>query len=484
MNKLKFSILLLLCSFFFVDCSSDNSSENGQIPGNSKPATPEQWAERDLSRAIALTDTVVAHYFTGTDMTLHRYYNPYTHSVSSEVASVWMYTSAIEAVNSVMEGLKDMKESAPNLYNTNYTRYNDLLTDLYKGLEFYSGTYTLTSYTQTKQWTVYSVDRGSSAGTADVEGNKNVYDDQEWLTRELIRSYQITGEKEYLDKAEYLADYILDGWDCTLDANGNEIGGITWGPSYVSKHSCSNGPLVSSLVWLSEVYSGKSDAISYRKIDQNGHRYTLSEEKDKYYLDFAEKIYNWQKNHLMMPNGVYYDLLGAQGGDAPQYETVDGVTYRKGMPLSTPGGLAYTYNSGTMLSGGADLYSVTKDNSYLSDIQSLTNATFSVFAQKGAAREGYYSYPLDGFSTWFNDVLMRGYLAAFQFDSNDSLPLSTFQDNLDYAYANYLYKGMLPTSLLVGWSKTTANNNTEAMFEFAFASEYAMLSRYVKQVKE
>jgi hypothetical protein len=97
-----------------------------------------------------------------------------------------------------------MKESAPNLYDTNYTRYNDLLTDLYKGLEFYSGTYTLTSYTQTKQWTVYSVDRGSSVGTADVEGNKNVYDDQEWLTRELMRSYQITGKKEYLDKAEYL----------------------------------------------------------------------------------------------------------------------------------------------------------------------------------------------------------------------------------------------------------------------------------------
>ena len=28
------------------------------------------------------------------------------------------------------------------------------------------------------------------------------------------------------------------------------------------------------------------------------------------------------------------------------------------------------------------------------------------------------------------------------------------------------------------------NFNTEAMFEFTFASEYAMLSRYVKQVKE
>jgi hypothetical protein len=484
MNKLKFSILFLLCSFFVVDCSSDNDSVNNEKTGETKPSTPEKWAEQDLTRAIALTDTVLAHYMTGSDMTLHRFYNPYTQSASSEIASVWMYTSAIEAVNSVLYALNDMKELAPDLYDTNYSRYESLLSELYSGIEYYAGTYTLTSYTQTKQWTVYSVDRGSAPGTADVEGNENVYDDQEWLTRELIRSYQITGKKDYLDKAEYLADYILDGWDCTLDANGNEIGGITWGPSYVSKHSCSNGPLVSSLVWLSEVYSGKSDTISYRKIDQNGHRYTLSEEKDTYYLDFAEKIYSWQKSHLMMPDGVYYDLLGAQGGDTPQYETVDGVAYRKGLPLSTPGGLAYTYNSGTMLSGGADLYSITKDNSYLSDIKSLTGATFSVFAQKDAAKEGYYSYPLDGFSTWFNDVLMRGYLAVFPFDADASLPLSTFQDNLDYAYENYFYKGMLPTSLLVGWSKTLSNNNTEAMFEFAFASEYAMLAPYERQIKE
>ncbi|MCH3994412.1 glycoside hydrolase family 76 protein [Prevotella cerevisiae] len=476
MYKLKFSILLLLCSFFFVDCSSD--TDQGQKRPEVTPSTPEQWAVRDLTRAIALTDTTVSRYFTGSDMTLHRYYNPYTNSVSSEVASVWMYTSAIEAVNSVMEALKDMKESAPNLYDANYTRYNDLLTDLYKGLEFYSGTYTLTSYTQTKQWTVYSVDRGSSVGTANVEGDKNVYDDQEWLTRELMRSYQITGKKEYLDKAEYLVSYILDGWDCTLDDQDREIGGITWGPSYVTKHSCSNAPLVSSLVWLSKIYSGKKDSIIDRKIDQAGHRYTQKEEKDQFYLNFAQKIYDWQKAHLMMSNGVYYDLIGATQ-NMPQYVTVDGVRYRQGIPLTTPSGIAYTYNSGTMLSGGADLYSLTKDETYLSDIKSLTQATFSVFAQKDAAREGYYSYPLDGFSTWFNDVLMRGYLAGYEFDSNASLPLSTFQDNLDYAYANYLYRGMLPTSLLVGWSKTTSNNNTEAMFEFAFASEYAMLSHYV-----
>ena len=49
--------------------------------------------------------------------------------------------------------------------------------------------------------------------------------------------------------------------------DGNVYGGITWGPGYVTKHSCSNGPIVSPLVWLYELYKDKSDVISYVYID-------------------------------------------------------------------------------------------------------------------------------------------------------------------------------------------------------------------------
>ena len=49
------------------------------------------------------------------------------------------------------------------------------------------------------------------------------------LVRELLESYHITGEQRYLEKAEYLMEYVLDGWDCTLDEQGNPLGGITWG---------------------------------------------------------------------------------------------------------------------------------------------------------------------------------------------------------------------------------------------------------------
>jgi hypothetical protein len=125
--------------------------------------------------------------------------------------------------------LKTQKEHGDaELYNQHFERYTQLLNQLYENAAYYKGTYTLTSYTQTRQWSVYGVDRGGSKGTALVEGIHNVYDDQEWLIRELLEAYKITNNIIYLNEAEYLTDYVLDGWDCVLDESGKEYGGITW----------------------------------------------------------------------------------------------------------------------------------------------------------------------------------------------------------------------------------------------------------------
>lgn len=451
-----------------------------------QPLPTQQGAELatlNLSRAITLADSAFAHNFTGNTMKLLRYYNPITKSTESEVGSVWMYTSAIEAVNGILESLKDMQKQVPDLYAQNYERYLGKLTNLYDGLEYYAGTYTLTSYTQTKKWTVYGVNRADDKGGANVTGVLNVYDDQQWIIRELLRSYKITGNADYLAKAEYLTDYVLDGWDCTLKANGEENGGITWGPGYVSKHSCSNGPMVSPLVWLYEIYRGKADEITYRKVDLNGRRYEVTEKKADYYLNFAKKVYDWQKKYLMNADGVYYDLIGAKA-DAPQYEWVDGKKYRKGLALTNPSGRSYSYNSGTMLSGSADLYRVTRIAQYLNDVKALSLATFKVFASKDPVREGYYAYAVDGFNPWFNDVLMSGYAEAYGYDEISRNSLNYYQANLNYAWAKYMKNGTLPINLLVGWSQTAVNNKVEAMFSFAYASEYAVLANCQRKVTE
>ena len=466
-----------LCALLFIlACTKNSGSENDN---GEKPVV--SMAEQNLQRSMQIVDKAVSCYFTGDGMAMARFYNPFTNVRSDEKGSIWMYTSSIEAVNAILHGLKALKDKGnATLYNQNFNRYTDLLFKLYDNADYYLGTFQLTSYTQTKQWSVYGVNRSDSKGSAKVEGVENVYDDQMWIIRELIEAYNITGTKVYLDKAEYLTEYVIDGWDCTIDANGNEIGGITWGPGYVTKHSCSNGPMVAPLVWLHELYKGKSDMIDHRYIDAADRktRKMQSENKSDYYLNFAKKIYAWQKKSLLRSDGVYDDMMGGCNPGNPQTETVNGIVYRKGITCQDRVGPVITYNSGTMLSGAAELNHVTADNQYLADTKKLADASFSTFAVLGTTRSEYYTYDISGFRNWFNSVLMRGYVDAYASYNNVNKYINSFQQNLDYAYDNYLRQDFLPTNLLVGWSLVNSNNKVESMFTFAFAAEYAVLAKH------
>ena len=438
-------------------------------------------SDQNVMRAMTLADAAISAHFPGSEMAMARYFNPYTGALSEEKGSIWMYTSAIEAVNAILHALKAQKAGGNSaLYDENFKRYADLLYKLYAKADYYMGTFELVSYAQTKEWTVYGVNRGASEGQAEVAGIMNVYDDQMWLVREFIEAYKLTGRKAFLEKAEYLTAYVLDGWDCTYDANGEEKGGITWGPGYVSKHSCSNGPMVSPLVWLHELYKGKRDKITHFYIDPSDQktRKTKKVNKSDYYLDFAQKIYHWQKENLLRSDGVYDDMMGGCTPGKPQTEVINGVDYRKGIICRDRVGPAITYNSGTMLSGAADLFRATGDDLYLKDAKRLSESSFTYFAHIDKDVPGYYTFDVSGFRNWFNGVLMRGYVDVYPTCEEVSEYISSFQQNLDYAYENFLYNGFLPTNLLEGWNEDHEKNNTEGMFNFAFAAEYAVLAKY------
>jgi hypothetical protein len=438
-------------------------------------------AEQNILRAMELADHAVAAHFTSGGMAMARFYNPYTNVRSTEIGSVWMYTAAIESVNAILHALEAHKDHGnATLYNEHFAKYEDLLSRMVDNLEYYMGTFELVSYTQTKTWSVYGVNRGGSPGSAQVAGIMNVYDDQMWLVRELLEAYKVTDDVKYLTKAEYLTEYVLDGWDCTRNADGTERGGIPWGPGYVTKHACSNGPMITPLVWLHEMYKNKTDEIEHRYIDATDRQTRRTEQvkKSDYYLDFAKKIYAWQKNALLQGNGVYADMRGGCSPGSVQTETINGTVYRRGGNCQDRVGTAYSYNSGSMLSGSADLYRATSDNAFHTDLKNLSDASFTYFAQLGESRPGYYTYAISGFNNWFNGVLMRAYVEAYPEYEATAEYIDTFQQNLDYGYENYLYEGFLPTNLLVGWSRNNANNNTEGMFSFTFAAEYAVLSRY------
>lgn len=472
----------LLMGTMIMACSDNSNDDDPKTPEVPTPETPQDIAKRNLERSMQLADNAFARYFVGDEMAMARFYNPYTNSLSDEKASVWMYTSSIEAVNAILGGLKAQKEQGDaSLYDKYFTKYSDLLNKLYNNLDYYKGTYTLTSFTQEKSWSVYGVNRSNEKGKANVTGVENVYDDQMWLTRELIESYKLTGNADYLAQAEYLTSYVLDGWDTTRDENGKENGGIPWGPGYVTKHSCSNGPIVSPLVWLHELYAGKADKIEYRYIDATDKKTRKSEmvNKSDYYLDYAKKTYQWQKETLLMPEGVFFDL---RGGCEPNcdivYEYVDQVKYRANTRLTRSEGTAYSYNTGAMISGASDLYRVTKDAVYLTDTQKMSDNSFKYFASKGKELIGYYSYDVSGFNNWFNGVLMRSYVETYPMYAGIKPYINSFQQNLDYGYKNFKYEDMLPNNLLSGWNNDKNDNNIEGMFMFTFAAEYAILAKY------
>lgn len=444
-------------------------------------------SEQNLLRAMELVDQAVSAHFVGPDMAMARFYNPYTQERSEETGSVWMYSAAIEAINAILHGLIEQKEHGNGqLYNANFTRYSNLLANLYESADYYLGTFTLTSYTQTKEWSVYGVNRGKTKGMAKVEGIENVYDDQMWLVRELLESYKVTGNSGYLEKAEYLTAYVLDGWDTTRNPDGTERGGITWGPGYVTKHACSNGPMVSPLVWLHEIYEDKNDQITQRYIDpKDGKtRKTQKVKKSEYYLDFAKKVYDWQKTELLGEEGVYVDMMGGCTLGKPQTETINGTEYRVGITCTDAVGTPFTYNSGTMLSGAADLFRVTKEEQYLNDAIKLSDASFRYFAKLGQTLPGYYTYEVGGFRNWFNGVLMRAFVDIHPSYASAADYIGSFQKNLDHGFGKFLYKGFLPTDLLGGWNADKDKNATEGMFNFTFAAEYAILSRYELEKQE
>lgn len=442
---------------------------------------------QNLLRSIQLVDKSVSTYFSGDEMTMARFYNPDTKEHSTERGSVWMYTASIEAVNAVLTSLKLQKENGNTiLYDQHYNRYVDLLKKLFNNADYYLGTFTLTSFTQEKEWTVYAVDRVREKGKANVSRILNVYDDQMWLVRELLDAYHLTNDQVFLEKAEYLTAYVLDGWDSTLDEKGKEHGGIPWGPGYVTKHACSNGPMVSPLVWLQEIYKNKSDQIEHRYIDTKDIKSRRSKmvSKGDYYLSFAQKVYDWQKRYLLNNQGVYTDMMGDCSPDCSiAYETVHGTRYRANTFLKTAVGPSFSYNSGTMISGAADLYRVTKSKKYREDAQLLCQASFQYFAKIGKQIPAYYTYESSGFNNWFNGILLRGFFNNYRHDKKAGSYMESFQKNLDYGYDHFLKDGFLPTDLLAGWDADKNKNNVEAMFMFTYAAQYAILSQYEVEKK-
>ncbi|QQZ64307.1 glycosyl hydrolase [Paenibacillus sonchi] len=146
-----------------------------------------------------------------------------------------------------------------------------------------------------------------------------LYDDMEWMALAWLRAFQATGETRYKDTALLLWQDIKTGW------NNHMGGGIAWQKSQLDyKNTPANAPAVILAARLHQTFGVPQD------------------------LEWAENIFDWQKQHLVDPEtGFVWDGMNRKG---------DGVIDKD---------WKYTYNQGVYIGAAIELYRIKGQAAYL-----------------------------------------------------------------------------------------------------------------------
>lgn len=152
--------------------------------------------------------------------------------------------------------------------------------------------------------------------------NDRYYDDNAWMVLALVESYEVTGNKAWLNQASKALDFVLSGQDGKLG------GGIYWKErEKQSKNVCSCAPSAAACIAV--------------------YQHT----KRKELLKYAENLYLWTQKTLQDQHDfLYWDHVNLSG-------KVEGYKW--------------SYNSALMLRTAKELHSLTKNPVYGVDAQVL-----------------------------------------------------------------------------------------------------------------
>ncbi|MBQ8381636.1 MAG: hypothetical protein IJX47_00345 [Clostridia bacterium] len=448
--------------------TEDASAENSVTPGidsltDEEIAAYAALAAQNADRANVLGSVIEEYYISGRgdNIKFAMYLN--TNNLStSNTASVWHITSAL----TMMSKLWAIDAGG------NGAQYATLHAKTLTAMEYYKGTAYIANYDGNVEQTMYAVNRAGSPGTASLADVAAVYDDQMWIVRELVYCYQLTGVEDYLTQALALTQVCLDAWDVSDDGAGGEVGGIDWGPGYSSKHTCSNAPIIEPLVEIYEILAAEG------------------RENAQYYLDWAIKIYDWTNEHLRLSSGLYGDLVRPQGREL--IGSGKNKHWVSTGPLGSLDSTTYSYNTGAMISGAVALYRATGEETYLKEAKTSAQKAYRTFTTtakiNGESYRQYSAYPSQIYrsNTWFNLVLLEGFIDLFPYDTKCASYLAAYQDSLDYAYENYkTEEGLMPRDLYNGWDKAATVSaddsrrpdlDKDIMDQASYAEMYAALS--------
>lgn len=210
------------------------------------------------------------------------------------------------------------------------------------------------------------------------------YDDNDWVGLDFIDLYATTGDKRFLRKAEIIWKFIEDGTDDKLG------GGVYWSEDKHSKNTCSSAP---AAVLAMKLYDATDD---------------------KKYLAAAQSIYEWTKANLQdKDDHLYFDNISRRGR----------VDRRK-----------FAYNSGQMMQAAALLYKATGREDYLTDARNIAASSYDYFFHEFTPENGEPFRMLKGGSTWFHNIMFRGFIELYGVDKAEKKYIDAFAKNLSYIW--------------------------------------------------
>ncbi|MWB93096.1 glycosyl hydrolase family 76 [Flavobacterium sp. GA093] len=346
MNKVT---ALIICFLFAVQANSQDKKDESY-------ATYKNKAELFYNLVYGLyylpQYNLFSEYYPNTNQPNLNYFNDGEKS-AKEVSFLWPFSGITSAVNI--------------LYKIDKKKYSASLKNLIEAQKQYRDT--------------VRKPIGYQAYPTRLEKSDRYYDDNGLVGIDYIEAYANTKEAHYLNDAKEVFEFIISGWNNDLE------GGVTWLEGvHDQKPACSNGK---ATVLALKIYE---------------------ETKDKYYLDWGLKFYNWMYSHLRAEENIYWNDM----------KTADRSILKT----------AWTYNTGTMLQAAVSLYKITGDKAYLKEAQSLAEGSYLYFGKKQS--DGRVSI-LD--NPWFTTVLFRGYQDLYAVDQNPKY-VNTIINNIDYAWAN------------------------------------------------
>ena len=281
------------------------------------------------ARAKASYDALNKYFGTANDLLLEEYPN----TQSNPYSYVWPYSQAVIAAEN-LAGIPGAGPQASAEADRRIAAYEP----------YWNAGTTPTGY-------------DSYVRTPLGQGGDKFYDDNEWIGLNLVQHYQRTGDRSALARAKEIFALVVHGWD--TDPTHPCAGGVYWtqAPWSQDRNTVSNGP----------------------GAELGAHLYLLT--RDRSYLTWAQRMYEWTQNCMLAPNGLYWDHIDLAG-------TIEKTQW--------------SYNQGVMLGAGVLLYKATGNRTYLENAKSVANASLAFYGSE----DRLWKQPTRFNSIWFKNLLI------------------------------------------------------------------------------